>query len=78
MQVKFNDTVPVSRGGKESRTEGQFLINVEKCEDGIQDISIYSSMGYPGGVVRFKTVEEWDKLKNAMDRLIMKSQEYKI
>ena len=78
MEVTFNDVVPTSRGGKKDRQIGSFHIDIEKCEDGIQDISIFDAHGPMRGPVRFKSIEEWDKLKNAMDRLIIKAQEYSI
>lgn len=78
MEVKFNDVIPISRGDKENREETRYHVDIKKCEEGIQDISIYSSGSFMGGFLHFKSVDEWDKIKNAMDRLIIKAQEYSI
>ena len=78
MEVTFNDKVRVTRGGKDNREESYFKIEIEKCEKGIRDISLYDSSVCIGGFIHFKTIEEWDKLKNAMDRLIIKAQDYSL
>ena len=78
VKVEFSDSVNIERKGREKIEVGKIDINITKCDKGIQEIRLYRSGLFVGSFFYLYSVEEWDKLKSKVDRMIARAEEYNI
>ncbi len=78
MNVEFNDSVTITKKGKDKIEEGKIDIEITKCEKGIQEIQLYRCGHFMGSFFHLYSVDEWDKLKSKVDRMIARAEEYNI